>query len=80
MSHAAHFAVSAAVLLCVCSTIFGVAMARLVWNEDLQHAIHIDEIRSQTEHHLREQIAHMEATIAILEKQPPTPPCAQRER
>lgn len=56
MIHAAHLSIAAAIVLCVASTFFGVAMARLVWADDLQHARHIDEIRSQTEKHLRDQI------------------------
>jgi hypothetical protein len=67
MTQVAQLAVSAAVVLCIASTVFGVAMARLMWAEDLQHATRIDEIRSQTEQHLMNQIKSLESHIRILE-------------
>jgi hypothetical protein len=61
-------AASAAAVIAFASAIFGVGMARILWAEDLQHARHIDEIRSRTEAALHERIASQERIIEIQKK------------
>lgn len=64
----AVFAAFAAAGLAMLSATFGVAMARLVWAEDLKHAQRIDEIRSRTEISLKNTIESLERQIAILKQ------------
>lgn len=53
-----------AVGIAMCSAIFGVGVARVLWADDLRHSKHIDEIRNKTEASLRKTIEHLEATIS----------------
>ena len=54
-----------AAAIAMASAVFGVGIARLIWAEDLTHARRIDELRSQTETHLRSQIKSMERIIEM---------------
>ena len=62
--------IPAAALLAIAGALFGVGMAKLLWSEDLQHAQQIDEIRSETEGHLRGTIDALEGQIRILKHEP----------
>lgn len=53
----------AAGFISVSSAVFGVALARLVWADDLKHAREIDVIRSKTEIQLRNYIKILEDQI-----------------
>ena len=56
----------AAAAIAITSAIFGAALARGLWADDLKHAQKIDAIRSETEKNLRDQIKAMERTISAL--------------
>lgn len=63
---AVPFAGFAAAALAMVGAMFGVAMARLIWADDLKHAQRIDEIRSRTEVHLKDHIKALENQIKLL--------------
>lgn len=54
----------AAAVLAMAGAMFGVAMARLLWADDLKHAQRIDEIRRRTEVALKNTIESLERQIA----------------
>ena len=67
-------AIFAAMALSGASAFLGVALARLVWAEDLrraeqrlEQAKEIDRIRSGTEGHLRDTIAALQRQVTALE-------------
>ena len=47
------------------SALFGVGIARLIWDDDLKHAQRIDEIRSRTEVALRNTITSLERQLEL---------------
>jgi len=66
MTDALRFAIPAAIVLAIAGVIFGIAIARLVWAQDLEQAQSIDRIRSRTEAAMRGTIETQEKIIAAL--------------
>lgn len=58
----------AAAAIAIASAMFGAGMARVIWADDLRHAMEIDEIRSQTEGYLQSQIKSLEETVEVQKK------------
>ena len=65
MLTAVQLAFFSAAGIAMCSTIFGVCLARILWADDLLFAKKIDTIRSETEGHLRGTISSLESTVEI---------------
>lgn len=68
MQSAMTFSMLAAALLVSAGAFFGVITTRVLWADDLKQAQRIDEIRSQTEKHLRGQIDALQEQITLLRK------------
>ncbi len=65
---AARLVIPAAMVLVMASAFFGVVLARMVWADDLKHALRIDALRKQTEEHLRNTIESLERQLKLTQK------------
>jgi hypothetical protein len=61
----ALLAMFSAALLASVGAIFGASIARIVWADDLQQAIRIDQTRSEIEKSLRSQIESLKQQIEL---------------
>lgn len=74
MINAAQAAIWSALLLAMAGTVFGVCMARLVWADDLKHALRLRELWEQTRTSMEETIKSQQSQIDILRRTPPRDP------